>query len=313
MGLKQKVIAVVGPTAVGKSNIAIELAKLFNGEIISGDSMQIYQGMDIGTAKVTESEKQGIAHHLIDILPPEASFSVADFKERVQVLIKSIEGRGHLPIIAGGTGLYIDALMRDYALTEEKRSEAFVSELEEEIKVNGIHSVFNRLKDVDPVQASKIHPSNVRRVIRALEIYERTGLTMSAHQEKQRAEGPYDMYVIGLNMERSKLYARIDARVDKMIESGLIEEAKHFYDAGLGHAQSMRGIGYKEWIPYFEGVVSKEEAIDQIKLHSRRYAKRQLTWFRNKMPVQWYEVDHFQENTLLKKIIEDLAGFLNAT
>lgn len=311
--MKPTIVCVVGPTAVGKTALSIEIAQHFNGEVISGDSMQVYRGMDIATAKVTTEEKQNIPHHLLDILEPDESFSVFDFKSRVTELISDIRSRGRLPIIAGGTGMYLDSIIRDYALSEEKRDPAYEEKIEADIEKLGIDAVYNRLVQVDPEQAKKTHKNNVRRVIRALEVYDRTGQTMSDYQQKQQDESPYNVILIGLDMDRALLYERINARVDHMVEQGLLQEARYFYDLGLKDASSMRAIGYKELIGYFEGKLSEGEAIDLLKRNSRRYAKRQLTWFRNKMAVEWYAITPETKNEVFQKILKDLAGFLPST
>lgn len=311
--MKPTIVCVVGPTAVGKTALSIEIAQRFNGEVISGDSMQVYRGMDIATAKVTQEEQQNIPHHLLDILDPDEGFSVFDFKSKVTQLITDMSERGRLPIIAGGTGMYLDSLIRDYALSEEKRDPEYERKIEADIEKFGIDVVYNRLVEVDPVQAKKTHKNNVRRVIRALEVYDRTGQTMTEYQQTQQAASPYNVILIGLDMDRTLLYARINTRVDLMVENGLFEEARYFYDLGLKDAPSMRAIGYKELIGFFEGTRSKEEAIDLLKRNSRRYAKRQLTWFRNKMDVNWYTLTPETKNEVFQKILKDLAGFLPST
>ncbi|GEM03360.1 tRNA dimethylallyltransferase [Halolactibacillus miurensis] len=311
--MKPTIVCVVGPTAVGKTALSIDIAKRFIGEVISGDSMQVYRGMDIATAKVTPEEQQNIPHHLLDILEPDEGFSVFDFKSKVTELITDIRSRGRLPIIAGGTGMYLDSIIRDYALSEEKRDPAYERKIEADIEKLGINAVYDRLVEVDPQQAKKTHKNNVRRVIRALEVYDRTGQTMSEYQQNQQEESPYNVILIGLDMDRTLLYERINTRVDEMVEQGLFQEARYFYDLGLKNAPSMRAIGYKELIPYFEGQLTQAEAIDLLKQNSRRYAKRQLTWFRNKMVVDWYAITPETKNEVFQKILKDLAGFLLST
>ncbi|MGM0523145.1 MAG: tRNA (adenosine(37)-N6)-dimethylallyltransferase MiaA [Bacillota bacterium] len=311
--MKPTIVCVVGPTAVGKTALSIDIAKRFNGEVISGDSMQVYRGMDIATAKVTPDEMQNIPHHLLDILEPNESFSVFDFKARVTELITDIRDRGRLPIIAGGTGMYLDSVIRDYALSEEKRDPVYEQKIEADIEKLGIDAVYDRLVEVDPNQAKKTHKNNVRRVIRALEVYDRTGQTMTEYQQTQQVESFYNVILIGLDMDRALLYERINTRVDQMVELGLFQEARYFYDLGLKDAPSMRAIGYKELIGYFEGQLTEEESIDLLKRNSRRYAKRQLTWFRNKMDVDWYSITPETKNEVFQKILKDLAGFLPST
>ncbi|BAM47557.1 tRNA (adenosine(37)-N6)-dimethylallyltransferase MiaA [Amphibacillus xylanus] len=305
---QDRVLVIVGPTAVGKTALSIYLAKQFNGEIISGDSMQIYRGMDIGTAKVTEEEKENIPHHMIDIKDPSESFSVAEFQESVQTHIAEINRRGKLPIIIGGTGLYINAVLYDYQFSDQKRDLSYQAKIEQEIEQFGIEKVYQRLQSLDPIQASQIHPNNVQRVIRALEVIDRTGHTMTELHVNQPKIPRYDSTIIGLNMERTLLYPRINQRVDLMVQKGLIDEARFFYDNGLRDAQSMKAIGYKELIPFFEGECSLEEAIEILKRNSRRYAKRQYTWFRNKLNVDWYSITPDNQELVFEKISADLAG-----
>ncbi|KAB8138813.1 tRNA (adenosine(37)-N6)-dimethylallyltransferase MiaA [Gracilibacillus oryzae] len=307
--MRQKIMVIVGPTAVGKTALSIEAAKQFNGEVISGDSMQVYRGLDIGTAKVTKEEMQGIPHHLIDILEPGESFSVADFQKQVRECITDIHSRGKCVIIAGGTGLYIQSVLYDYQFSEKARSTDFQKRIEAEIIENGIDSVYNRLKRVDPEQADKIHPNNERRLIRALEVYDRTGITMT-EQQKQQDESLYDHYIVGLEMERSILYHRINERVDNMMKQGLTAEVQHMIEQGLENSQAMRGIGYKELIPYVKGEMPLEAALESLKRNSRRFAKRQYTWFRNKMPVHWYNILPETRDEVFQNILADLEGFL---
>jgi tRNA dimethylallyltransferase len=287
---KEKLLVVIGPTAVGKTNLSIELAKRFNGEIISGDSMQIYKGMDIGTAKITEEEMEGIPHHLIDIKQPEESFSVAEFQELVRSKITEITSRKKLPMIVGGTGLYIQSVLYDYQFTEAASDHEFRMKLEQMAEEKGNEELHQKLKEVDPDSAERIHPNNLRRVIRALEIYHCTGKTMSDYQQEQQPELLYDTCLIGLTMDRELLYNRINQRVDIMMEQGLLQEVKDLYVRGISDCQSIQAIGYKELYDYFDGRVTMEDAVENLKQNSRRYAKRQLTWFRNKMDVKWFEM-----------------------
>jgi tRNA dimethylallyltransferase len=292
---KQKLIVLIGPTAVGKTKLSIELAKKFNGEIISGDSMQIYKGMDIGTAKITREEMEGVPHHLIDIKEPDESFSTAEFQELVRRKISEISSRGKMPMIVGGTGLYIQSVIFDYHFTEAPSDPVFRRSLEEEAETKGQEFVHGKLKEVDPDSASRIHPNNVRRVIRALEIIHCTGKTAGELQENQSPELLYDTALIGLTMDREMLYNRINFRVDLMMEQGLLDEVKYFYENGLKDCQSIQAIGYKELYDYFDGKVPLEEAIENLKQNSRRYAKRQLTWFRNKMIVEWFDMSESKD------------------
>ncbi|SHG83072.1 tRNA (adenosine(37)-N6)-dimethylallyltransferase MiaA [Virgibacillus chiguensis] len=310
--MKKKLIAIVGPTAVGKTKLSIEIAKHYNGEIISGDSMQIYKGMDIGTAKVTKDEMKNIPHYMINIKRPDESFSVADFKQHVDHYIEIIAAKNKLPILVGGSGLYVQAALYNYNFTAYQRNNELVKKLNKEIELNGIHSLYERLKKVDPQQAKKIHPNNYRRVVRALEIYETTGKRMSEYQQQQSGKSPYDYKIIGLEMDREKLYDRINKRVDDMIEKGLVEEAYRLYSHGYAKEQSMQAIGYKEFLPYFKNEISLTEAIATLKQNSRRYAKRQYTWFRNKMDVSWYDVSSVSIDEKLRNILDDLAGFIQS-
>lgn len=307
--MKQKVIAIVGPTAVGKTKLSIEIAKQFNGEIISGDSMQVYRGMDIGTAKITEDEKQCIPHYMIDIKDPNEDFSVADFQANVQDNIDKITGNNHVPIIVGGSGLYIQSALYNYNFTNDARDPNRTAQLEGELEKYGTPALYEKLRQFDPDQAVKIHPNNHRRLIRAIEIYQTTGKTMTEHQQEQQ-ESPYDPIFIGLEMERVHLYKQINHRVDKMIQDGLLYEVHQLYAKGLENNQSMRAIGYKEFVPYFKGECKLEEAIELLKRNSRRFAKRQLTWFKNKMDVTWYDVSRDTTEEKFRTILVDLAGML---
>ncbi|MEC0283236.1 tRNA (adenosine(37)-N6)-dimethylallyltransferase MiaA [Terribacillus saccharophilus] len=306
---KQKVIVVVGPTGVGKTQLSIEIAKRYGGEVISGDSMQIYKSMDIGTAKVTKEEQQGIPHHLIDIRDPDEHYSAADFQADVEACVQDIAGRGKLPIIAGGTGLYIQAALYAYDFSEAKRDDSYQQQLEQEAQAHGPLHLHKQLQAVDPVQAERIHPNNVRRVIRALEIFHRTGKRMSDHEETE-PDARYDAIMIGLDMDRDLLYEQINLRVDKMLAEGLLEEVKRLVESGIQDTQSMRAIGYKEFIPYLEGKMDWEDTVDQLKQNSRRYAKRQYTWFRNKMNVDWYSITPATKKEKFRIILEELAGKL---
>ncbi|MBP1949207.1 tRNA (adenosine(37)-N6)-dimethylallyltransferase MiaA [Virgibacillus litoralis] len=308
--MKKPVIAIVGPTAVGKTRLSIEVAESFNGEIISGDSMQVYRGLDIGTAKISEEEKHGIPHYMIDTKYPSDSFSVADYQAHVQQYINEISSHQKLPIIAGGSGLYIQAALYDYNFSDQKRDSEVTRRLEEELDNQGVLTLYNRLKKIDPEQAAKIHPNNHRRVIRALEIYQTTGMTMSEYQKEQKRVSPYNPIFIGLEMDRKLLYERINARVDNMLEQGLLDEVEMLYKQGFENCQSMRGIGYKEFIPYFKGEQSLIQATETLKRNSRRFAKRQYTWFKNKLDVQWYTITPETIDETFRKILDDLAGML---
>ncbi|MGM9926337.1 MAG: tRNA (adenosine(37)-N6)-dimethylallyltransferase MiaA [Bacillus sp. (in: firmicutes)] len=303
---KQKVVCIMGPTAVGKTKLSIELAKKYNGEIISGDSMQVYRGMDIGTAKIKPEEMEGIPHYLIDVKDPSEAFNVAQFQELVTECIEDITARGKLPIIVGGTGLYIEAVLQQYSFSESVSDETYRKQLELIAAEQGVEEVHQMLAAIDAESAERIHPNNVRRVIRALEIYHCTGEKMSDQLKKQTKDYVYDAALIGLTMERDTLYERINLRVDMMFDEGLLSEVKRLYDAGLRDCQSIQAIGYKELYDYFDGKVSLEEAKENLKQNSRRYAKRQLTWFRNKMDVTWFEMD----NDVFEKKFEQISAFI---
>jgi len=282
----KKVLVIAGPTAVGKTALSVRLAQQFNGEVISGDSMQIYRGLNIGTAKVTEEEKQGVSHHLIDICDIGDQYSVADFQIQARQKITEIYHRGNLPILVGGTGLYIQSLLYDYQLGAQKKDEHIRQKYENFAQEKGPEALFELLQEKDPLAATKIHMNNQRKVIRALEVMETTGESIAA--PKKIPEKLYDSFMIGLTSERSVLYERINKRVEAMLENGLIKEAemiKQFPDS-----QAAKGIGYKEFLPYFSGEQSLVETTEQIKRNSRRYAKRQLTWFYNRMSFHWFDL-----------------------
>lgn len=300
--VKQNLLVIIGPTAVGKTKLSIEMAKRYNGEIISGDSMQIYRGMDIGTAKITKCEMEGIPHYLIDIKEPSENFSVAEFQQLVRDRIDEIAKKGKLPIIVGGTGLYIQSVIYDYQFSDVPGDESFRHRQEERVKEIGNEALYTELKEVDPESAAQIHPNNIRRVIRALEIVHLTGKTMQDYQSTQQRDLLYNTALVGLTMDREKLYERINARVDLMMDEGLLEEVKRLYQQGLRDCQSIQAIGYKEMYDYLDGKLPLVEAVENLKQNSRRYAKRQLTWFRNKMDVQWYDMTDV--NNFSKKIAE---------
>jgi tRNA dimethylallyltransferase len=308
---KEKVVVIIGPTAVGKTRLSIELAKKFNGEIISGDSMQIYRSMDIGTAKITSAEMDGLPHHLLDIKDPIEAYSAAEFQADVRDLIKDITRRGKLPIIVGGTGLYIQSVIYDYHFSEKGSSPELRDQLEKEAEEKGIQILVERLKKLDPGSAEKIHPNNHRRIIRALEVYITSGKTMSEYIDEQEEEEPlYDLALIGLTLDRDILYSKINHRVDLMVEEGLLKEVKSLFDQGIRDVQSIQAIGYKEIYQYLDGVISFEDAIELLKRNSRRYAKRQLTWFRNKMEVKWFDMTNENYEKKFNEIIHYIAGKL---
>ncbi|HLS20470.1 MAG TPA: tRNA (adenosine(37)-N6)-dimethylallyltransferase MiaA [Bacillota bacterium] len=308
--MKKIVIAIVGPTAVGKTALSLEVAKKLSGEIISGDSMQVYKGMDIGTDKIRPEQMQGIPHYMLNIKEPKESFSVADFQKQVRYYIDYIHAKNKLPIIVGGSGLYVQAVLYDYSFTKAKRNIEYTKKLEEQVTKEGIEPLYEKLQQIDPEQATKIHPNNHRRVIRALEIYETTGKTMSEHHREQQNTPLYDHHIVGLTMKRQILYERINKRVDEMVETGLVEEVKSLYLKGYEHTEAMRGIGYKEFIPYFKNEKPLQDCVEDLKRNTRRYAKRQFTWFKNKMDVKWYNISPDVKHEVYEKILTDLAGIV---
>lgn len=307
MGEKGKLIVLIGPTAVGKTKLSIELAKEYEGEIISGDSMQIYKGMDIGTAKILDAEMDGIPHYLIDIKNPDESFSVAEFQQLVRQRIAEIQGRGKLPIIVGGTGLYIQSVIYDYQFADAPSDEAFRKKLERRAEIEGKETIYQELLRVDPEAGEKIHQNNIRRVIRALEIFHCTGKTMTEYQQHQTPNLLYNTALIGLTMDREELYKRINHRVDEMMSQGLLGEVKRLHASGLRDCQSIQAIGYKELYRYLDGNITLEDAIEELKRNSRRYAKRQLTWFRNKMNVEWFDMTN---STNMEKKIAEISMYI---
>ncbi|TPR55870.1 tRNA (adenosine(37)-N6)-dimethylallyltransferase MiaA [Enterococcus sp. OL5] len=282
----KKVLVIVGPTAVGKTALSIQLAQKYHGEIISGDSMQIYRQLDIGTAKVTKEEMAGIPHHLIDIRAMTETYSAADFQQMGREAIETIQQQGKLPIVVGGTGLYIQALLYDFRLGAEEGDPTIRQRYEQEAAAIGKEALWQKLQAVDPLAAAKIHYNNERKVIRALEVFEMTGESIAAPKETPQVL--YDFFMIGLTTERELLYQRINQRVDLMMDQGLIEEAKAVLQ--YPETQAAKGIGYKEFLPYFHGQATLDETIEQIKQNSRRYAKRQLTWFNNRAQPRWIDL-----------------------
>ncbi|MDE6953821.1 MAG: tRNA (adenosine(37)-N6)-dimethylallyltransferase MiaA [Erysipelotrichales bacterium] len=301
-----KVIVVVGPTGVGKTKMGVELAKVFDGEIISGDSMQIYKQMDIGTAKVTKEETQGITHHLVDIKDPTDSYSVKEFQETVRKKIQEILSKGKTPILVGGTGLYIKATLYDYEFSETQDNH---EDIKEKYAHLDNHQLYNYLMSIDQSSALELHENNRQRVLRAIGIYEQTGQRKSEQLAKQKHECIYDAYFVGLTIDRELLYERINQRVDVMKNLGLEKEVCSLYKNGLTRAhQSMKAIGYKEWFDYFEGLCSLDDVYENIKKHSRQYAKRQYTWFKNQFDMHWYEVDLTCFDKTVTKIVEDIKN-----
>lgn len=303
-----KVVAIVGPTAVGKTALSIQLAQRLNGEIISGDSMQVYRHLNIGTAKVTPTEMAGIPHYLIDIKDVTERFSVAEFKDLAQKKIDEISQRQHLPIIVGGTGFYLKALMENLALGDDHfddQSRIIRQRWQDRLQSEGSVAIWQALKRVDPQASHQIPVQNSRRVIRALEVVERTGNLFSAQRTKQAKD---EFLVIGLTTERSTLYERINHRVDLMMETGLLDEVKWLQDQGGSELPAAKGIGYREFFSYLAGDDDLASAIERVKLDSRHYAKRQLTWFRNQVATNWYDLVSGENST--NEIEESIVAWL---
>lgn len=296
------VIVIVGPTAVGKTALSIAVAEKFSGEIISGDSMQVYKGLDIGTAKVTTEEMHTIPHYLIDEVEPQTPFTAAKFQKATKQYIHQIAGRTNLPIIVGGTGLYIQSVFYDYnfgTIAEDRTYRKELEKLDNDV-------LWEQLKALDSLSAERIHANNKQRVIRALEVIRATNKPFSAlHTHKEPVADLRPLF-IGLDLPREQLYARINARVEIMLQAGLVEEARNLYEQGLDkNLPAMKGIGYKELFAFFEGDISLKAATDQIKQNSRRFAKRQLTWFRNRMDIHWLEADSQVLNNTAEQLITD--------
>ena len=312
-GDKPRVLAVVGPTASGKTWLGVQLAKIYGGEVISADSMQIYKGMDIASAKPSEEEREGIPHHLMGILDMDVTFSAADYVRLAKEKIEEVLSRGKLPIIVGGTGLYVDSLLENVKFSEGGSDEAYRGELMAFAREQGAEALHARLVEADPEAAAAIHPNNIIRVVRALEVCHVTGRRFSELKAESRTEeSPYNSLMIGLNYEdRAVLYRRIDLRVEEMVKNGLIDEARELWARG-GMSTSANAIGYKELIPYFNGEMSLEECIAKIQQETRRYAKRQLTWFRKNDRIKWIILGEFDKKTeILEKSQKCIANYWN--
>ena len=306
--MKKPLIVLTGPTAAGKTELSIALAKKLNGAIISADSMQVYKYMNIGSAKIRPEEMQGVRHYLVDVLDPREEFHVARFQQMAKEALEEIYRNGQLPIVVGGTGFYIQALLKDIDFDESSGELPCRKELEETARREGGAVLYERLKQVDPESAEEIHPNNVKRVIRALEFYQETGQPISLHNKEQKEkQPPYTYAYFVLNDDRARLYERIDRRVDRMVEQGLVEEVRwlkeHGYDRSL---VSMQGLGYKELFPYLDGTCSLEEAVEIIKRDTRHFAKRQITWFKREPDVIWLNQQEFgyDKKKILKRMLE---------
>ncbi len=300
-------LVLVGPTAVGKTALSLQIAKALDAEIISGDSMQVYRRMDIGTAKLPPEERRGIPHHLIDILEPEEPFSVSLFQQLCTEKIDEIRSRGKLPFIVGGTGLYVESVCYGYSFRGDSGDEAFRERMKQFASAHGNEALHARLAEVDPVSAARIHPNDVRRVIRALEVFEATGIPFSETQGQKRGdpkESPYRLCLIGLTMDREMLYRRIEERVDAMIADGLVNEVEALLKSGVPRtAVSMQGLGYKEIAAYLCGETDLASAIALLKRDTRRFAKRQLSWFRGMPDISWFDTGGAEKNSDLFKSI----------
>ena len=308
--MKKPLIILTGPTAVGKTKASIGLAKALNGEIISADSMQVYKYMDIGSAKIRPEEMQGVKHYLIDELEPDDEFHVVRFQQMAKAAMEEIYAKGKIPIVVGGTGFYIQALLYDIDFTESEEDTAYRTELEQIAKENGSEKLHEMLREVDPESADAIHANNVKRVIRALEFYKLTGKKISEHNEKERAkESPYEFCYFVLNDDRKLLYDRIDIRIDKMLEEGLLEEVTSLRNRGYTKDMvSMQGLGYKEILDYLNGDYSLDEAIYILKRDTRHFAKRQLTWFRRERDVIWVDKNNYDHDE--EKILEVMLSYV---
>ena len=308
--MKKPLIILTGPTAVGKTKASIGLAKALNGEIISADSMQVYKYMDIGSAKIRPEEMDGVKHYLVDVLEPEDEFHVVRFQQMAKEAMNEIYAKGKVPIVVGGTGFYIQALLYDIDFTESNEDTSYREELEALAAEHGNDYVHNLLREVDPASADAIHANNVKRVIRALEFYKQTGQKISEHNEKEREKkSPYDFCYFVLNDDRERLYNRIDLRIDQMVKDGLLEEVTFLKNRGYTKDMvSMQGLGYKEILDYLNGECTLEEAIYILKRDTRHFAKRQLTWFRREKDVIWVNKNEFAHDE--DKILENMLAHI---
>ena len=309
MESKRPFVIITGPTASGKTALSIELAKQIGGEIISADSMQVYRHMDIGSAKVTKEEMDGVPHHLIDVLEPSEEFNVVRFQEMARKAMEEIYERGKIPIIAGGTGFYIQALLYDIDFTETDENNSIREELEQKARTEGASALHAMLKEIDPESAEAIHENNVKRVIRAIEFYRQTGKKISDHNRQEREKSsPYQFLYYVIDLPRELLYSRIEQRVDQMIEQGLVEEVKALQAMGCTRDMvSMQGLGYKEILDYLNGQLTLDEAVYVLKRDTRHFAKRQLTWFRRERDVRWLELETFagSREKMLGAVLKD--------
>lgn len=314
MAAKNSMIILAGPTAVGKTKLSIALAKAVDGEIISADSMQVYRHMDIGSAKISREEMQGVPHHMIDILEPWEPFNVVIFKEKCEACLKEIYERGHIPIVTGGTGFYIQALLRNIDFTENEENTEYREALEKLAREKGPEYLHEMLERADPVSAQIIHANNIKRTIRALEYFHLTGEQISRHNEREREKPPaYRSCYFVLNDERERLYAGIEQRVDEMLKQGLVDEVRSLRDMGCHRGMvSMQGLGYKEILAFFDGELTLAQAVELLKRDTRHFAKRQLTWFRREKDVIWVDkkVFGYDEEKILRYMLEQCRKVL---
>ena len=308
--MSNKIIVIVGPTAVGKTYVSVELAKKLNTEIISADSMQIYKGMDVGTAKITEEEKSDIIHHMIDIVAPDEDYSVSEFKKNAEEIIDEMLLKNKVPVIVGGSGLYVNSLIYDLDFSNAKSDEKLREYYTYYYKEHGEDALYDKLMRIDPESAEKIHKNNIKRVIRALEVYDITGMKFSEmNTDIRKDKSKYNCILIGLSMERKTLYERINQRVDKMLSTGLVDEVKTLIKKGYDkNLVSMRGIGYKEIIDYLEGSIDYDEMVNILKKNTRRFAKRQYTWFLKDKNVRWFAMDNLEETS---NTIKNILDYIN--
>lgn len=306
----QKILVIVGPTAVGKTQYALKMAELLDGEIVSADSMQIYKYMNIGSAKPSIDELATVRHHLVDEVDPRVSWSVADYQKCAKKYIGDILKRGKLPIVSGGTGLYVNSLLYDMDFSIKPRQDEIREKLEQEAQLHGNEWVHDRLRHIDPDASDRIHPNNLKKVIRAIEVYETTGNSMPEFNQAFQKTDDYEWILVGLKRYREELYDRINRRVDDLLTKGLIEEVQHLLSIGLTEDNiSMKGIGYKEIIGYLNEEYDKDEAVRLVKRNTRRYAKRQLTWFNRYKEIKWFDLSNLQEPD---QAVQSMISYLNS-
>lgn len=307
--MTQPLLVVVGPTAVGKTDIAVQLALRLEGEIVSADSRQVYRALNVGTAKPGSELRALVPHHLVDIVEPGESFSVADYQRRARQAIDQIRARGRLPLLVGGTGLFVQAVVDGYAFSPSRADHRLRNIFQRLAKIRGPRYLWERLESIDPVAAHRVHPHNVRRVIRHLEVFAHTGITLTQWESRRESGEGNSACLVGLYMARQELYRRIEARVDEMLEQGLVAEVKGLQQMGLGSGHNaMQSLGYREILDYLEGRTSLEAAVAELKKNTRRFAKRQLTWFRRDERIRWFAADSESREGLVNAICQHVAG-----